>query len=286
MSAADALRLVESFHNDPSRQVLERALTLALSFGRDVVPDDLRANYQRFLAKNFEARARELGWIPKPIESEEVKLVRPALLKAVATFGGNEELARQAHGLTDKWLMDRKAVAPDVVDSILVTTAYYGDTALYQRFLTEFERIQDRQAQQSLLEAMTQFRDPAALQLGMRELLAGKVKLIDGFLLLFGGLRSPATRKLPFDFIKAHFDELMNDNPSIFGFSFGAFLPNVGRGFCDAESLREFRGYFTPLVSKYDGAPRNFAQVVESVELCIARVAAQRPSIYAFLKER
>jgi hypothetical protein len=91
---------------------------------------------------------------------------------------------------------------------------------------------------------------------------------------------------LPFDFIKAHFDELMKDNPSIFGFSFGAVLPNIGMGFCDAESLKEFRDYFTPLVSKYDGAPRNFAQAVESVELCTARVAAQRPSISAFLEGR
>jgi alanyl aminopeptidase len=156
MSAADALRLVESF----SRQVLQRALTLALSFGRDVVPDDLRPNYQRFLLKSFQVRARELGWIPKPGESEDVMLVRPALLKAVAPFGGDEELARPARGLTDKWLVDRKAVAQDVVDCVVATAAYYGDVALYQRFLAELQQTQDRQGHRSLLEAMIQFRDP------------------------------------------------------------------------------------------------------------------------------
>ena len=50
----------------------------------------------------------------------------------------------------------------------------------------------------------------------------------------------------------------MKDNPSIFGTSFGSYLPNVGRRFCDAESRKQLQDYFAPLVDKYDGAPRNW----------------------------
>jgi alanyl aminopeptidase len=75
----------------------------------------------------------------------------------------------------------------------------------------------------------------------------------------------------------------MKGNPSIFGFSFGARLPNVGRNFCDAESRKQLHDYFDPLVAKYDGAPRNLAQALEGVDLCIARVAAQRPGVSEFL---
>jgi hypothetical protein len=75
----------------------------------------------------------------------------------------------------------------------------------------------------------------------------------------------------------------MKDKPSIFGNSFGEFLPNVGRSFCDAESRKQLRDYFAPLVDRYDGAPRNLAQVLEGVDLCIARVSAQRPSVSEFL---
>ena len=283
MPAADALRLAETFHRDSSRQVLQRSLALALSFHRDVVPENLEPNYQRFLRKNFQARARELGWIPGPGESEDIRLLRPELVSAMATLGGDQELARQARQLADKWLADRKSVAPDVVESVLSSAAYYGDLPLFQRFLAEFKKTQDRQDQRRLLGAMTDFRDPAAIQAGMQEVLSGRVKLVDGFLLLFGGQSSPATRKLPFEFVKANFDQLMKGNPSIFGFSFGARLPNVGRNFCDAESRKQLRDYFDPLAAKYDGAPRNLAQALEGVDLCIARVAAQRPGVSEFL---
>jgi hypothetical protein len=90
---------------------------------------------------------------------------------------------------------------------------------------------------------------------------------------------------MPFEFLKAHFDRIMQGNPSIFGDSFGSFLPNVGRGFCDPESRRQLQEYFDPLVGKYDGAPRNLAQILEGVDLCIARVAAQRPSVSEFLSK-
>jgi hypothetical protein len=83
--------------------------------------------------------------------------------------------------------------------------------------------------------------------------------------------------------VKTHFDEIMKNNPSIFGFSLGSFLPNVGAGFCDAESRKDLQSFFAPLVDKYDGAPRNLAQVLEGIDLCIARVAAQRPSVSEFL---
>jgi alanyl aminopeptidase len=283
MPAADALRLVESFHADPSRQVVQRSLQLALSFRSDIVPEDLRPNYERFLRRNFQARARELGWTPRAGESEDVRLLRPALARAVAMAAGDAELAAEARPLAEKWLADRKAVSPDVVDAVLSTAAYYGDLALVRRFLDEFEKTQDRQDQQHLLNALIGFRDPAACAAAMQELLSGRVKLADGFRLLLAGQASPATRKMSFDFVKAHFDEITKGNPSIFGFSLAAELPRVGGGFCDAASRKELEDYFGPIAQKYDGAPRNLSQTLEAVDLCVARVAAERPSVSEFL---
>jgi hypothetical protein len=130
---------------------------------------------------------------------------------------------------------------------------------------------------------MLAFRDRAAIESGMGEVVSGGVKLVDGLPLLFGGQSSPATRKMAFEFVKAHFDEIVKGNPTVFVTSLGSILPNVGGGLCDAESRKELAAYFTPLTGKYDGAPRNLAQTLERVDLCIARTAAQRPSVSEFL---
>jgi hypothetical protein len=143
-----------------------------------------------------------------------------------------------------------------VVDAVLSSAGYYGDAALFRSFLAEFQKTKDRQEQQSLLIAMTSFRDPSAAEMGMQAVLSKEVALADGFPLLIPARGRPAAGRTQFDFVKAHFEELMKDHPAIFGFDFGSFLPYVGSGFCDSASRSELQTFFAPLVSQYTGAPR------------------------------
>ncbi len=87
ISDADMLSLVPKFHTDPSRYVIERAISMAQTPREHLVPDDLLPNYQRFILKNFQQRAHELGWLPKANDTDDAKLLRPALLNFVATAG-------------------------------------------------------------------------------------------------------------------------------------------------------------------------------------------------------
>ena len=175
--------------------------------------------------------------------------------------------------------------APDIANAVLNTAARYGSSDLYQRFLAEFKKSSDRKDQQVLLGALVSFRDPALLEIGMREVASGRIRLADGFILLLAGQGAPATRKTAFEFIKSNFEQITKGNPSIFGFSVGATLPNAGGGLCDPQSRKELEDFFKPKVEKFDGAPRNLAHVLESIDLCIARVAAQRPGVAEFLQK-
>ena len=76
----------------------------------------------------------------------------------------------------------------------------------------------------------------------------------------------------------------MAGNPSIMGLSLGAVLPNVGRSFCDAVSRRELVAFFSPLTKKYDGAQHSLDETLETVDQCIALVAAQGASVREFLE--
>jgi hypothetical protein len=284
IAPSDALRLVEVFHADPERDVVERTLALALSPRAHLVPAELLPNYQRFLQKNFQAKARQLGWTPKAGEPDEVRLQRPILLTAMATVGGDRELSDQARQLAENWLQDRKAVSPDVAGAVLRSAGYYGDAALFERFLAEFEKTQDRQDQQKLLVAMGSFRDPSAIELGMQAVLSKRITLAAGYPLLFGGRDNPATNKMSLEFVKTHFQEIMKDHPTIFGFDFGSRLPQVGAGLCDSASRSELQAFFKPIVFRYTGAPRALTQVLEGVDLCIVNKTAQQPGVTEFLK--
>jgi len=285
LPAADALRLVQAFHDDPERDVVERALGLALGIRSDLVPENLMPNYERFLRNNFDARARQLGWLPRAGESDDDRLLRPRIVGAVAQFGGDRQLADAARGLADKWLADHQAVPAEVTAAVLATAAHYGDLALYNRFFDAMAHSQDNQVKQRLLGALAAFRDRAALEAGYEAVLKKKIPLVDGFPLLFAGGASPQTQGLSFAFVKQHFDELTAGHPNIFGNDVGSILVFSGGPFCDAKSRDEYKAFFAPIVDKYSGAPRNFAQMLEGIDLCIAQKAAQEPSVKAFLEK-
>ncbi len=285
LPVADALALVPKFKDDPQRFVVDRALDLA-SFPREhLVPDDLVPNYQRFFLKNFQARAQELGRTPKSGEPDNVRLLRPSLLSDVATDGGDQQLSKEARDLTDKWFEDHKAITPDLTNAVLGTAAYYGDKTLFDKFSSELKKATDRQERQRIIRAMGSFRDPAAVEAGMQAVLKGDIPFIEGVYLLFAGQESAATRKMAFNFMKAHFDEIAAKRPTGGGFDAGAQFPYVGASFCDKQSEEELKSFFEPRVDKFVGAPRILAQVLEGIDSCIATKAAQEPGVVAFLKQ-
>ncbi|HEX4748459.1 MAG TPA: M1 family metallopeptidase [Bryobacteraceae bacterium] len=284
LPAADALKLVDVFHNDPERYVISGALEMALFPRQHMVPAELTPNYERFLKANFDARAREIGWVPKPGESDDVHLLRPQLLRSVATYAQDEELAKQARELTDKWFTDRNAVDPSVVTAVLGTAAYYGDKALFERFLAKLEETQDKQERQRIIGAMARFRDRAAVEAGMEAVLSGKVPFMEGLGLLFSGQLEPSTRMMAFEFMKAHFNEIAAKRPTGGGFDAGAVFPEVGVSYCSAQEKQQLQDFFQPRVDKFTGAPRALSQVLESIDVCEAFKRAEEPSVEAFLK--
>ncbi len=284
MPDGEVLGLVPKFRDDPNRYVLERAINVARAPGEHLVPDDLRPNYQRFIQKNFAARAHELGWMPKPEETDDARLLRPTLLPFVATAGGDEELAKEARELTTKWFSDRNAIPADETGAVLMTAAYYGDKALFEQFLAQFKQAHDRQEKRRILTAMVSFRDPAAIQAGMNAILDGSVPFIEGGQLLFAGQRWTPTRKLAFDFMKAHIDALAAKRPGGGGSDAGAQFVRVGESFCDPESEEQLKAFFEPQVQKFVGAPRMLAQTLESIHSCIANKTLQESSVESFLR--
>jgi alanyl aminopeptidase len=250
-----------------------------------LVPESLQPNYERFLRRNYQAKAHELGWAPKPGESEDTTLLRPTLVRSVATWGGDRELAAEAAVLTDKWLADHTAVSPNMVTAVLKTAAYFGDKALAERFLAALKVEKDKQVRRDLINALTSFRDRDAILTGMNALLTGDASFLEASSLLFGGQQQDSTRKMALNFLRDNWDAIVTKMPTGGGFDYGAVLPKVGWSYCDVDSRNELKAFFQPRVDQFTGAPRALDQVVESIDLCIANKAAQSASVAAFLEK-
>jgi hypothetical protein len=279
------LEAIPDFARAPERQIVTEAQNAAAAVRR-LIPATLRPNYARYVQKAFGEQARRLGWTAKPGEDQDVRLQRASLLPFVAVAGDDTVLQAEARKLANGWLKDRKGVDPDMLTAVLSAAAYRGDRALFDTILSELKKTQDRQLRQAMISSLGGFRNPELAKAAMDLVLSPDFDVRETLYVMFGPLGEPDTARMPFDFIKSHYEELIKRIPTGGGFDAGAMLPFSGNGLCDAGSRAEFVSFFEERAPKSTGGARNYAQTLENIKLCEAQKAAQGADIAAFLSRQ
>jgi len=160
--------------------------------------------------------------------------------------------------------------------------AFSSGQELFDRLLAELKKTQDRRERRAIIGALGSSRDPKIVQQALGLLLDPQFDVREMFGLAFSGLGDLQTQSLPFEFLKAHYDEVLKRLPREGDFDAAASLPFVGGPFCDEPSRRAFVEFFQDRVANYLGGPRNYAQVLESIRLCEAQRAAQSEDVAQF----
>jgi alanyl aminopeptidase len=280
-----ALKLAVEFSNDPNWQVVASTVDIAgLVKGKDV-PDELRAKGAQFVRQVFGKRATELGWIGKPGESEDVRLLRQKLVPFVAGVGEQRELIDEAAKLARSWLDTRNGIPQEMVNAVLHVAAEFGNQELFDRFHDAVLKEKDQRQRSRLLSALGAFRDPKLARAGLELILSNDFDPRESFFpLLFRPLEYVETRDLPFQFVKQNLDKLLARLPREVGGDYAAEFPFTSGAFCDVSHRSEVQAFFQDRVQSYTGGPRNLAQVLEVIDLCIAERKSLAPDLGAFLK--
>jgi alanyl aminopeptidase len=283
LPAVRAVTLVEPFTGDSDYRIVGQTVGIAAS-AFSSAPDGLRPAIGRFYEKVYGERARELGWIAKPDESDDLQSLRGQLVSVVATVGKDEQLVKEAKTLALRWLDDHSTLKPRIAGLVLAVGVRDGDQALFDRIHAAALKTQDRRERAQLINAMASFENPEIIRQRMNLVLSGEFDMRESFgPFLF---RAPEeSRKMPFEFVKQNLDALLKKLPREVGADFAADLPRVGGGFCSAADRAELEAFFKPKVEQYTGGPRNLAQTLEGIDLCIARRQAAGPDLAEFLKK-
>jgi alanyl aminopeptidase len=280
MPLGDAMGLVPKFAHDPQRQVVDKTITIVGNLDEHLVPEPLLTKYQRYISDLYKARAEQLGWKDRPGEDDESSLLRPAVVRVVTNHGEDPTFIGQAKTLALAWLDDHKAVDPDMLDVVLVAAARHGDRALFDRMLAQAKKETDEDVRGTLLGALGSFRDPAIAKTAMTIVLTDEFDNSESINILFTARRFPETREFAYDFVKQNWEALIAKLPT----DFGAYLPFIASHYCDSQHQGDAEAFFKDRAAKYAGGPRNLAQVLETISLCVANKDANEASVAEFLK--
>jgi alanyl aminopeptidase len=246
----------------------------------NLVPPDLLPRYRQYLSDLYGARARDLGWKAKPGESEDARLLRPALLSVIAHQAEDAEAIAQAKKLALAWLDDHKAVDPDMLGVVVTTAARHGDRELFDRMRAAAKNEKQENFRRTLIFSLGMFQDPEIIKAALPIVLSDEFDIRESANMVFGPAQWRQTRDFAYDFVKQNWDALIAKLPT----DSGSYLPYVAGAYCDAAHRQDVQSFFTGRSTKYTGGPRILTQVLEGIDLCIAYKNAQEPSVAEFLK--
>ena len=279
MPASDALGLLPGLAGEKDRQVFQSSLELLGMLRPSLLSDARQADRQRFLRDTYGARARALGFTPRANEDEDTRLLRPLLLGIAGEQGGDAKLVAEAKRLTQQWLADSKAIAPELVRTTLGIASAHGDAALHGKLMTAMRSEKERHKREQLIDALAGFREPALVRENLKLLLEPAVDLREAGDLLFGAAWDVRSRDEAYAFVKAHYDVLAARLPEerVEGLAWTA------ASYCDPVHRQEAAAFFAERMERAPGGTRTLAQVLEGMDLCIAFKAAQGSSLESFL---
>lgn len=157
---------------------------------------------------------------------------------------------------------------------------------LFDALLHALKETSDPQQRQIIVSTLAAFRDPTILRQSLALVLDPALDVRETFVLLFQGMGERQTEKLPFEFLKDNYDAVVKRFPSGATADYRAFLPLVGRAFCDEPSRLELAALFEDKVKEYVGGPRNYAQVLETIRLCEAHRSSQAADLAEFFSRQ
>ena len=282
VQAAAALELAAAFAGDGNRHVVNGTMAI-VGPARRFLSEGQRPAHAALVRRLYGARARSLGWRSTPGESEDLRLLRSDVLQFVGILGDDPQLARDALPLARAWLDGGDGVEADVVDAVLAVAARSGDGSLFDRLYREALTTTDRDRRERVLRALGRFRSPQLVPRALAVSLDEQIDARESLGVVFAASWDPETRDQAYEFVKTHFDALVARLPKGSAYEAASFLPFVAAGFCDAAHRQDAESFFAARVRDAAGGPRNLAQALEYIDLCVAQRRVQEPSVASFL---
>ena len=269
------LALLARFAADPDAHVLSAMMgalgTLRVTFDNATN----RPMFAAYLRRTLGPALDRIGMTPKEGESQNITSLRPQLLSLLGVYGQDPRVLQYAREALPKYLADPSAVHPTLAGLVLAANARTGDEKLFDEYRRRFETASLPAERARYLGALGSFTDPALKMKARAYSLTAAVRPTEMFA-LFGGGETPEEREEGFEWILAHYDEIMKKLPPAYASGMTAIA-----GGCEPARVARAREFFKQ--RNIPGIERRLAQVEEQVNECAALRQREMAAVSGFL---
>jgi aminopeptidase N len=273
----DYLAFAQGLQSDRNRAVVEDVLGRLNYIGQYVVRDNDRDAYRMWIRQYLTPAMKDVGYEPKPGESDEERTLRSRLFSSLGFDGRDPETLEQARRIADKALNDPSSVDLEMAGGAFALAALNGDSAFFDRVVAALKNPKSPEEYYMYLYTLPQFSDSKLLQRTLEFAITPDVRSQDALGVITNVMRNPAGQQLAWDFVRQHWPEIEKAG----GPFASAQVVGATSGFCDAGSRDQVTEFFS--AHKVAAAERTYKQSIERINNCVDLKSQQEPQLASWL---
>ena len=298
LSLADSLRAAFYAGNEDVRSVLDALIALLSDAHHkvatsplglfehllaNVVDESHAVKLRRRLLSAVRRDYRRLGWTERDDDDDATRLRRAALVPFVANVLEDRAARRQGAALGRNYIgesqLNADAVAADLTEAALRIAVQDSDAAFFEKAKSRLQSTTDGIPRRYITRALGAARDARTAEQARGLSLDDGLRVNEIYNPLVFQVRDRRTRGATWEWLKEHFDELVQRMPP----AYGGYLPELMGGACDTATAADVQAFFSQRVTELPGGPRHLQSATETIRLCAAQADAQRDRVHQWL---
>jgi aminopeptidase N/puromycin-sensitive aminopeptidase len=273
----DYLAFVQGLQSDRNRAVLQDVFSRLNYIGQYLVSDGDRDSYRAWVRQFVGPMMKDVGWEPKPGESDEQKTLRSRLFSADGRDARDPQALAEARQIADKALADPNSVDHQLAGGAFALAALNGDAEFYEKVMAAIKDAKSPSQYYLYFSTLAQFSDPKLLERTLEFAISPDVRSQDALRLVTSVLGNPAGQQLAWDFIRQNWPAIEKAG----GPFASAQVVGATSVFCDAGLRDQLTDFFT--AHKVEAAERTYKLSIERINACVDLKSQQETQLASWL---
>lgn len=270
------LDLTAHFTDDRDKNVWAVLLS-SFSFLNHILDPAERPGLEALVRQRVRPAAVDVGWTPRPGESELTGQLRSELIGALGKLGNDPATQEQAAERYAAAKTDPTAVDPNLMPAIVSILAHTGDAARYDEFAERLRTATTPQEERRYLFSLAGFQQKPLLERTLAQTLTGAIRTQDAPFLVSAIMGNIYGRELAWTFAKINWETMDRLFPK-------QGLRRMCGGIVNLATLeleRDVRHFFES--KKIDLGGKTLAQYLEQLRIAVTVRERDSQSLRTYL---
>jgi aminopeptidase N/puromycin-sensitive aminopeptidase len=273
----DYLAFAQGLGSDRNRAVVESVLGRINYIAQYLVTDGDRDSFRTWLRGLLTPMLNDVGWEPKPGESDEQRTLRARLFNSLGYDARDPQILAEARKVAEKALQDPSSVDRQMAGGAITLAALNGDQTYYDQLMAALKNPKSPEDYYNYFFALAAFRDPKLQERTLNYAISPDVRSQDALGLVTSVMATPDGEKPAWEFILSHWDAVQKAGGP---FASAQVVGSTG-SFCDAHMREEVEKFFA--AHKIEAAERTYRQSIERINNCVDLKSQQETQLASWL---